>query len=240
RLDAIRPLIHPEDWLPLIRGWKNLLRDAQTFQTEFRVLRPGGDMRWCVGSAAANTGPDGRITRVSRVIIDITDRKEAEEPQTLALALHELATNAAKHGALSSNAGRVQFAWELKAGSLMLNWSETGGPAVKAPAAQGYGTRVISASIERQLGGRALFDWRAEGLRCVMSIPRSDRVEEAKFAGQIQREKEHAAPPAKLVNGNRILLVEDEALVAMMMRDSLVELGFQVIDLFERADQALA
>jgi PAS domain S-box-containing protein len=335
RLDSIRPLIHSEDWLPLIRGWKNLLRDAQTFQTEFRVRRPDGDVRWCIGSAAANTGTDGRITRVSGVIIDITDRKEAEErqsllarevdhrarnalavvqaiirltraktvdayveavegriralsrahmllsharwqgadlgrlvdeelgpyrtgeagritvtgpdlvlhpatAQTLALALHELATNAAKHGALSANAGRVHFAWELKAGSLALNWSETGGPPVKAPVAQGYGTRVISASIERQLGGRALFDWRSEGLRCAMSIPRSDRVEEAKFAGQVQREKERAVPAAKLVNGNRILLVEDEALVAMMMRDSLVELGFQVVGPFDRATDALA
>src|SRR6202048_1334625 len=69
RLDVIRPLIHPEDWLPLIRGWKNLLRDAQTFQTEFRVQRPGGEMRWCVGSAAANTGPERPLTRVSRVCV---------------------------------------------------------------------------------------------------------------------------------------------------------------------------
>jgi PAS domain S-box-containing protein len=334
RLEALRPLIHQDDWLPLIRAWKNLLRDTQSFQTEFRVLRPSGEMRWCVGSAAASIGADGRITRVSGVIIDITDRKEAEErqsllarevdhrarnalavvqaiirltraksvdayveavegriralsrahmllsharwqgadlgrlvdeelgpyrtgeagriavtgpdlilhpatAQTLALALHELATNAAKHGALSSSAGRVQFAWELKAGSLVLSWYETGGPPVKAPATQGYGTRVISASIERQLGGRVVFDWRPQGLQCVMSIPRSDRVEEAKFAGQVQREKEHPAPAAKLVNGNRILLVEDEALVAMMMRDSLVELGFSVIGPFDRADEAL-
>ena len=334
RLDTLRPLIHPEDWVPLAHGWKDLLKDAQTFQTEFRVVRPNGETRWCISSAAASTGPDGHITRVSGVIIDITDRKEAEErqsllarevdhrarnalavvqaiirltraksvdayveavegriralsrahmllsharwqgadlgrlvdeelgpyrtgepgriavtgpdlvlhpatAQTLALALHELATNAAKHGALSANAGRVQFAWELKAGSLALYWKESGGPPVKAPAAQGYGTRVISASIERQLGGRAIFDWRPEGLHCVMSIPRSDRVEEAKFAGQVQREKEHAAPTPKLVNGNRILLVEDEALVAMMMRDSLVELGFSVIGPFDRADEAL-
>jgi PAS domain S-box-containing protein len=334
-LEGMRSLIHHEDRLPLVRGWKNLLKDAQTFQTEFRVLRPNGETRWCIGSAAASTGPEGRITRVSGVIIDITDRKDAEErqsllarevdhrarnalavvqaiirltraktvdgyveavegriralsrahmllsharwqgadlgrlvdeelgpyrtgeagritvagpnivlhpatAQTLALALHELATNAAKHGALSAGAGRVYFAWELKVGSLVLNWCETGGPPVKAPATQGYGTRVISASIERQLGGRALFDWRPEGLQCVMSIPRSDKVEEAKFAGQLARDKEPTAPAAKLVNGNRILLVEDEALVAMMMRDSLVELGFSVVGPFDRADEALA
>jgi PAS domain S-box-containing protein len=334
-LEAVRPLIHAEDWARLVRGWKNLLKDAQTFQTEFRVRRPDGELRWCIGSAAASTGADGRITRVSGVIIDITDRKEAEErqsllarevdhrarnalavvqaiirltraksvdayvaavegriralsrahmllshsrwqgadlgklvdeelgpyrtgeagritvsgpdivlhpatAQTLALALHELATNAAKHGALSANAGRVRFAWELKSGSLTLYWSETGGPPVEAPAAQGYGTRVIGASIERQLGGRAMFDWRPEGLHCVMSIPRSDKVEEAKVADQVQREKEPTVLAPKLVNGNRILLVEDEALVAMMMRDSLVELGFCVVGPFDRAAEALA
>src|SRR5262249_58596124 len=105
--------------------------------------------------------------------------------QTLALALHELATNAAKHGALSSNAGRVHFAWELKAGSLALNWAEAGGPPVKAPAAQGYGTRVISASIERQLGGRAVFDWRPRGLHFAVFLPRRDRGEEAQFAAPL-------------------------------------------------------
>jgi CheY-like chemotaxis protein len=158
--------------------------------------------------------------------------------QTLALALHELATNAAKHGALSSSAGRVQFAWELKAGSLAFHWKESGGPPVKAPAAQGYGTRVISASIERQLGGRATFDWRHEGLQCVMSIPRSDRVEEAKFAGQVQREKEHAVPAPKLVNGNRILLVEDDDLIRMNTSDILLESGHDVVEA-ANATQAL-
>src|SRR5262252_2716825 len=48
QLEALRPLIHPEDWLPLIRGWKNLLNDAQTLQAEFRVVRPNGEMRWCI------------------------------------------------------------------------------------------------------------------------------------------------------------------------------------------------
>jgi PAS domain S-box-containing protein len=334
-LQTVRPLIHPDDWVRLMREWKALLKDAQTLQTEFRVQRPDGSLRWCISSAAASTGPDGRITRVSGVIIDITDRKEAEErqsllarevdhrarnalavvqaivrltraktvdtyvaavegriralsrahmllshsrwqgadlgklvdeelgpyrtgkpgritvtgpdivlhpatAQTLALALHELATNAAKHGALSSTAGQVRFAWEFKSGSLALYWAESGGPPVEAPTAQGFGTRVISASIERQLGGRAVFDWRRDGLHCAMSIPRSDKVEEAKFVGWPQGDKEHAAPAPKPVSGNRILLVEDEPLVAMMMRDSLVELGFCVVGPFDRAADALA
>src|SRR5207245_2455051 len=92
--------------------------------------------------------------------------------QALALALHELATNAAKYGALSTAAGTVRLAWELEPATLVLQWTETGGPSVEPPCSEGYGTRVIGASIERQLGGRASFDWRPEGLHCVLSLPR--------------------------------------------------------------------
>src|SRR5205085_8187582 len=74
--------------------------------------------------------------------------------QALALALHELATNAAKYGALSTAAGKVRLSWELKPDNLVLQWTETGGPPINPPHSEGYGTRVISASIERQLGGQ--------------------------------------------------------------------------------------
>ncbi len=102
---------------------------------------------------------------------------EPRTAQTLALALHELATNAAKYGALSVLAGRVSLTWELKPDRLVLRWTETGGPPVKAPASPGFGIRVISASIERQLEGEAAFDWQPEGLHlhAVGAAQRADR-----------------------------------------------------------------
>jgi two-component sensor histidine kinase len=63
--------------------------------------------------------------------------------------------------------------WEIKAGVLDILWIETGGPRVEKPASRGFGTRSVIASIESQLGGQAVFDWRAEGLVCRLSVPLS-------------------------------------------------------------------
>jgi two-component sensor histidine kinase len=95
--------------------------------------------------------------------------------QTVALALHELVTNSAKYGALSTLTGRLSVSWELAAGLLCIVWVETGGPAVEIPASRGFGTRSVIASIESQLGGKAEFDWRPEGLVCRLSVPLSSR-----------------------------------------------------------------
>ena len=94
--------------------------------------------------------------------------------QGLALALHEMATNAAKHGALSSMAGKVSVTWQVQPESLILQWVETGGPRIAPPPARSFGLNVIRASIENQLGGKAAFDWDPEGLRCTLSIPRRE------------------------------------------------------------------
>jgi two-component sensor histidine kinase len=96
--------------------------------------------------------------------------------QTLALALHELATNATKYGALSSLEGSLELAWKKLPDGLELEWRETAGPLVKAPSRPGFGTRSVIASVETQLGGRVYFDWRPEGLCCRLSVPIEDSV----------------------------------------------------------------
>jgi CheY-like chemotaxis protein len=163
---------------------------------------------------------------------------EPATAQILALALHELATNAAKYGALSSARGRVLLSWELDADRMTLQWIENGGPVVRPPVAEGYGTRVISASVERQLEGSATFDWRPEGLHFRMSIPLGARVnaEEARKVAA----KTNGGASKPVMPGNRLLLVEDEALTGMMMSDMLTELGFDVIGPFGRVADAMA
>ena len=94
--------------------------------------------------------------------------------QGLALALHELATNAAKHGALSSPGGRIELDWDLQPDALKLNWVENGGPVTSAPSTRNFGLKVIVASVEQQLSGKAAFDWDPNGLRCLLSVPRSE------------------------------------------------------------------
>jgi two-component sensor histidine kinase len=91
--------------------------------------------------------------------------------QTLALALHELVTNSAKYGALSALSGQLSITWDVEDEMLVLTWEETGGPLVQPPTSSGFGTRSLLASVESQLGGKALFDWRAEGLICRLLVP---------------------------------------------------------------------
>ena len=91
--------------------------------------------------------------------------------QTLALALHELLTNSAKYGALSTLSGRLSITWQTVDDKLALTWQESGGPPVCEPTFRGFGTRGLMASIESQLGGEALFAWRPEGLVCRLLVP---------------------------------------------------------------------
>jgi PAS domain S-box-containing protein len=261
---SVQALLHPDDIDELRKAMAEFTKGITSYEAEFRILRPDGEVRWCAGTAATSTDKDGRVVRVSGVTVDITERKQAEErqnllarevdhraknalalaqsivrltrgenvksyirsvegritalarvhtvlslsswqgaeigklideelapystgeqielrgaevqlqpatAQTVALALHELVTNSAKYGALSTQTGRLSISWKLESGVLCIVWTETGGPAVEIPASRGFGTRSVIASIESQLGGKAEFDWRPEGLVCRLSVP---------------------------------------------------------------------
>jgi len=261
----VQPLLHPDDFDELLEAIDNFNKGVRSYETEFRIVRPDGEIRWCAGTAAATLDKSGRVIRVSGVTVDITERKRAEErqnlltrevdhraknalalaqsivrltrgddvkdyiqavegrisalarvhtilslsswqgaelaklvdeelapyasmgdqiafsganvqlqpatAQTLAMALHELVTNSAKYGALSTLAGRLTIKWEIVADVLQILWEERDGPCVDKPVTRGFGTKSVIASIESQLGGRADFDWRSEGLVCRLSVP---------------------------------------------------------------------
>ena len=98
--------------------------------------------------------------------------------QSLALAIHELATNAAKYGALSTPGGKIAIEWQwIERDGLVLRWKETGGPAVQVPTRRGFGSDVIDRSVRDQLKGEVNLDWQAEGLNCELILP----------AGQLMR-----------------------------------------------------
>jgi len=95
---------------------------------------------------------------------------EPNAAQTVAITLHELATNAVKYGSLSGKRGQVELQWQRSPdGQLVIRWAETGGPAVEPPTHQGFGTVIIE-RMSGQLGGAAQFDWRAEGLLCEITL----------------------------------------------------------------------
>jgi PAS domain S-box-containing protein len=96
---------------------------------------------------------------------------KSRSAQAVAIAMHELATNAAKYGALSVKAGRVNVEWFLKAGGmLVIVWTETGGPPTEPPSGQGFGSLVVQEIVKGELNGQADFDWRPEGLRCTLTL----------------------------------------------------------------------
>jgi PAS domain S-box-containing protein len=96
---------------------------------------------------------------------------EPNTAQAIAMTLHELATNAAKYGALSVPDGHLHVEWSLiENHQVVLRWTETGGPHVEPPTREGFGTQLMKAMIGSQLQGRMTFDWRAEGLACEISV----------------------------------------------------------------------
>ena len=86
----------------------------------------------------------------------------------LALAFHELGTNAAKYGALSADGGSVSIGWRTGEGRLIVEWKEQGGPEVAMPARRGFGSRLIERGLESDLGGAALLSFEPDGLRCTI------------------------------------------------------------------------
>ena len=113
------------------------------------------------GERVALAGPDVRLG--------------PQAAQTLSMALHELATNAAKYGALSSSQGRLEVAWQVAPCAdgrrLTLTWQETGGPPVRKPERTGFGSKLIEQGLAYELDGEAELDYRPEGLRCRLAIP---------------------------------------------------------------------
>jgi len=89
----------------------------------------------------------------------------------LGLVLHELATNAVKHGALSVMSGCVQLTWHVEANRLHLMWRESGGPLVTEPGHRGFGSTLIEKSIPYELGGAVSLDFAPSGVRCTISFP---------------------------------------------------------------------
>jgi two-component system CheB/CheR fusion protein len=97
----------------------------------------------------------------------------------LGLVMHELTTNAAKHGSLSKSDGRVSINWSIESDTvplLVLQWTEADGPAAKKPVRKGFGTTLIERELKQTLGGSARLRYNETGLEAVMSIPFSPKL----------------------------------------------------------------
>ncbi len=161
----------------------------------------------------------------------LDDRIVAEGPpltiapratQSLGMALHELATNASKYGALACPEGRVAISWRIEgpegARRFRMSWVQTGGPPVTQSATRGFGTRVTTSMMEAAIGGKASATYASAGLHWTFDCDLSS-------IGSPSRQQRTSPAPM----GQGVLIVEDDVLLAMDMADSLREAGLNVL-----------
>jgi two-component sensor histidine kinase len=110
-------------------------------------------------------------------------RLKAAGAQAIGLALHELATNAGKYGALSADTGRVDVSWGTDADTFTMNWTEREGPPVSAPKRSGFGTTVMKAMAEHSVQGTAELDYAPSGLTWSLTCPAASALDHSGSAG---------------------------------------------------------
>jgi signal transduction histidine kinase/FixJ family two-component response regulator len=131
----------------------------------------GAGLHEVVAEALAAYVGDARNPRVRFAGPEI--RVRPKTALAISMALHELATNAVKHGALSSQAGRVDLSWSIDGEPLMLklHWAESGGPPVVAPGKRGFGSRLIERGLAQDLGGQVRLEFGPQGVSCAIEAP---------------------------------------------------------------------
>lgn len=160
---------------------------------------------------------------------------------SLSLALHELATNAAKYGALSAPGGRVTVKWSLTGDDdLSLHWRESGGPSVRPPTRKGFGTTLIQRALKMETGGRSDLRFEPGGVECDILLPSSSIVPADPSAPKPVPVSMPKPAPAQRERSRRILLVEDSSLVVMTIETMIEDLGWKLVGPATRLAQALS
>jgi PAS domain S-box-containing protein len=169
---------------------------------------------------------------------------QADAAQSLGLVLHELATNASKYGALVDVTGAlaVTWAWDGSLGDdasqLILTWRETSARTVTPPTRQGFGSTLI-ARATKQLGARIAQDWKPEGMSCRLEIAKGAQPCDAETLASDALTPGPAHDGGMTLRDQRVLVVEDEALVAMELTRVLTEAGAQVVGPAGNIEEAL-
>lgn len=168
----------------------------------------------------------------------------ASASQALGMALHELATNAAKYGSLSNDTGRVSIYWSMQSdvaghSRFMMSWVESGGPSVNVPVHRGFGSVMINDMLKRSLSCDAEIDFQPTGLVWRLNSPVSGLVEGSTPPALNSYGAEVSENPPQ-GSGRRILVVEDEPMVALDISQILSEAGNVVVGPANSVAQAFA
>jgi two-component sensor histidine kinase/DNA-binding response OmpR family regulator len=212
-----------DDYMKAVEGRIGAL--AQTHELLSQSKWEGADILRLVLDELAPYHSDGR-QRVSAVGPSLV--LAPEQAQLVAMAVHELATNAAKYGSLSVECGKVDVSWSAFEGVLTLAWRESGGPLVSVPKKLGFGTKIIS-SLGGSHRGRTDFRWLPDGLTFTLEL----RYQDETAAPNVLSVRDKAAAP-------RLLLVEDELVVGIFMQELLETIGYRSTEPIGRLSDALA
>jgi PAS domain S-box-containing protein len=197
----------------------------------------GGNMRQIIREEVAAYVAQGQVVYEGPDVL-----LAAKAVQPISLLLHELATNAVKYGALSVPEGRLHVSWSVHpTGEMALEWRELGGPAVSVPKQKGFGSTLISTVTARQLNGSVNVTFDPAGIIAKVRLP-AEIVRPARGEPAESREKLDSAVEGTEEKSERgkILVVEDEVLIAMQMAEVLSEAGWDVIGPATGIAQALS
>lgn len=223
-----------EDFASAVNGRLAALAFAHDHVTRDR---DGGDVRTLLESEfAAYVGH--RDT--GRIRLDGPDvRLDSRAFSSFALVAHELATNAAKYGSLKDGSGAIDVKWRTQdGGDFVLEWKESGTRVDGPPGRRGFGSRLIQDVIPYDLGGSAGMDFEPDGLRASFLIP-------ARFVTRAAKDRVRPRPEAqpgaagRMLDGMRVLLVEDQMLIAMDAENHLREMGAAAVAVAASAETAV-
>jgi len=153
----------------------------------------------------------------------------ADAVQSLSLLFHELATNAVKYGALGRDSGQVEVSWRREGETMLVSWKEEGGPPVVPPKRKGFGTRLLNQVSGRQLNAKLEFNWDPHGLQLQIRLPGDLFVLGHAGDEDDDGSQETNRDIVKSGTDRRILLVEDEELVALELSTELSRLGWAIV-----------
>ncbi|MGV1754946.1 HWE histidine kinase domain-containing protein [Agrobacterium sp. CG674] len=196
----------------------------------------GGGLRDLIEAEADmhRFGPVPDRVAISGQPVGLTERAFG----VVALLLHEMMTNAAKYGSLSVPSGRLDINWNIEdSGDCRITWAENGGPEVVAPTRRGFGSKLIEKTVSYDLGGEVEIEFAKDGLRAQIIIPAKHLYA---FVAQPDAPKNGAGViDEQILQGQSVLLVEDQALIAMDTEELLSTLGASKVSIASTVEAAL-
>jgi PAS domain S-box-containing protein len=215
-----------EDYVKAVQGRISAL--ARAHSSLSKMSWQGADLAQAIGEELSAYAKPGQA-QISGPAVTLV----ANAVQPVSLVIHELATNAFKHGALRDGHGLVRVRWQVTAsGALELEWLESGGPAVAPPTVFGFGSTLLREVITRQLEGPFDVEWRLDGVRIRLGLASSmyrlgREAPELRETSRASLEDLIVAP--RSANLRRVLVVEDESLIALELAAELSDAGWEVV-----------